>query len=330
VALSQRRLYELHRVEGAVALHFVGVDFLGDKASQELKLLILNLAGLVLPVDELLPFRDVPLPDGKVILNTHCGMEIAKEVSVRHHEEFVTAELNNSAHVLSNIEVFLVPLVKVAVTLVNQLNFSESKLIVIIWLWRVKLVPHSDVEPVDVVVATKSDGRDGQHPKFTLKVREDELCPHRKDVGETCHRVEGEEDSMLAEHILGAVLASDGDDQCENHEDHDREVDDWELSCRLTLGSFKVLSVACWASTYASLIEQEQRLHADLAELLVFKQALLASTDATKASLVIFIGDCLKRAHLEAASSEVVLQGILISLSTGLASCYFMPASAAR
>lgn len=102
----------------------------------------------------------VPLPDLHVVLDTHSPMQIAIEVSIGHHEEFVTDETHHCPHHFGDSEVLFVPVVEMLVTVVDSLDFTPLEaLVFVLGLWWIESVPELDLSIVqEVLGAQRNDG----------------------------------------------------------------------------------------------------------------------------------------------------------------------------
>lgn len=95
----------------------------------------------------------VPLPDLHVVLDTHSAVQVAIEVSVGHHEEFVTDEAHQCLYGFGDSEVLFVPDVKMLVAVVDSLNFTPLEaLVFVLGLWWIELVPKLDLSIVQEVL----------------------------------------------------------------------------------------------------------------------------------------------------------------------------------
>jgi hypothetical protein len=64
-----------------------------------------------------------PLPDDHTVLTSQSELEVAEEVCEWHHEEFVAPPDDNASSPLANSIILSIPVIKVLVTLVDQLYF---------------------------------------------------------------------------------------------------------------------------------------------------------------------------------------------------------------
>jgi hypothetical protein len=257
-------------------------------------------------------------------------VQIAEEVSVGHLEELMAHEHHHSFDVSSNGKVLFIPLVKVAIALVDKLYFAKSQFVFVLWLWWVDFVPKTNVEQVQVVICEQCNSWDSEVPHLSLHESEVKLSPNCKTVSNSSHGIERKQNAMLLVDIFRAVLSSNSNYKRKDEQNHAREVNDRKLTCRLALCSFEVCSEAFRTGSNTCEVVEKKGRHANFAHLLVFQLADQAATDATKASLVLFICNGLRRTLFKAASSKVVLLIVVWSLQTRLAASYFMSACCAR
>ena len=118
----------------------------------ERELAILHSLGSDCLFHVLLPLTNVPFPHHTIILYSDCEMQIAEEMSVGHLEELMTDKHHGSLNVFGDFKVLCVPLIEVEVTLVYFFHFFEEKVIIVVWLWWIKLTPKFDVLEVQIVV----------------------------------------------------------------------------------------------------------------------------------------------------------------------------------
>ena len=128
-----------------------------------LVLVAVHLAQLCLRNSTSLQLQDlmwVPLPDFHVVLDTHSAMQVAIEVSVGHHEEFVTNEGHQCPHSFGSSEVLFVPDVEMLVAVVDPLNFTPLEaLVFVLGLWWIESLPELDLPIVqEVLGAQRNDG----------------------------------------------------------------------------------------------------------------------------------------------------------------------------
>lgn len=89
------------------------------KFSLKFEFRVRDLLQAILSLVVLDDFFGGPLPTVIVVLGSHSEMLVAKEVSKRHGEEFVTAELDNKVDNSSDTVVLSIPLIKVFITFVD-------------------------------------------------------------------------------------------------------------------------------------------------------------------------------------------------------------------
>lgn len=232
-----------------------------------------------------LPLAEIPLPGHEVVLDPQGHVEVAVEMRVRHLEELMAHEGDSVLDVLGDLEVLLVPLVKVHIAFIDGDYLFDAQVIFVFRLRWINFVPELDIAEVEVIVGCKRDQWDQELPKLSLEDREEDLHPDCEAVDQASQSVEAQEDTMLAEDVLRAVLTCDADYEHQSCQDHLRHVDDLQVFYEVALGRPEVRSIASRALGVAGLVQQEQRESALDAQIGVLQLAALATADAADAQL---------------------------------------------